>query len=642
VIKGSEFSVEFTALQTAFSLAAPAASPTFTGTVTIPTADINGGNIDGTVIGAATPAAGSFTTFTSTGIDDNATSTAITIDASENVGIGTISPSGALHVSRSGLEAGITLERTTSATAKFTMAANDGNLVFTDQNQSAERMRIDSSGNVGIGVTPSAWGSPFSSVMQFTKGAIAGQSNSILLLNNAYFDGTNYKYISTAGAGIYEQTNGIHLWQTAASGTAGTNISFSESMRIDSSGNVGIGTTSPAGILHLQESSGGNVELHMRETSGATNYGASIDAFNSSGGGLRIRIHDSGGTLQEVIRFKPDGTVGIGTTSPSTTLSVQGGSANGIELDQDSDLSTDSNRLFFTTSGGSNAIYSSSGALRFTTGATAGASSGTERMRIDSSGNLLVGTTDNNVYNDVTGTGTVIQSNGIMQLAASSGTPLYLNRQTSDGEIVSFRKDGSTVGSIGVDSNNLYIANTYSGTKAGLKFGGNITPMEGGADADGQTDLGSSSIRFKDLYLSGGVYLGGTGAGNLLDDYEEGTWTPTCVCSGQTITTTQAIGKYTKIGRIVHAECAIIINTVSGTASGATTITGLPFTNDGDGYSGMGALNYNDGFVNTLYASWIQSTTAYMRSGTRSQSNDGGGFSAGGYINIRWSYITNA
>ena len=56
------------------------------------TIDINAGTIDGTVIGGASAAAGTFTTFTSTGIDDNATSTAITIDSSQNVGIGTTSP----------------------------------------------------------------------------------------------------------------------------------------------------------------------------------------------------------------------------------------------------------------------------------------------------------------------------------------------------------------------------------------------------------------------------------------------------------------------------------------------------------------------------------------------------------------------
>ncbi len=77
------------AIQTQLDAKAAVASPTFTGTVTIPTADINGGNIDGTTIGGSTAAAGTFTTFTSNGIDDNADATAITIDSSERVLIGT-------------------------------------------------------------------------------------------------------------------------------------------------------------------------------------------------------------------------------------------------------------------------------------------------------------------------------------------------------------------------------------------------------------------------------------------------------------------------------------------------------------------------------------------------------------------------
>ena len=76
VIKGVDFTTEFSAIQTAFTLAAPVASPTFTGTVTIPTADINGGTIDGVAfgsgtidsvaIGGTTPAAGAFTTLQAT------------------------------------------------------------------------------------------------------------------------------------------------------------------------------------------------------------------------------------------------------------------------------------------------------------------------------------------------------------------------------------------------------------------------------------------------------------------------------------------------------------------------------------------------------------------------------------------------
>jgi hypothetical protein len=258
-------------------------------------------------------------------------------------------------------------------------------------------------------------------------------------------------------------------------------------------------------------------------------------------------------------------------------------------------------------------------------------------MRIDSSGNLLVGksvTTFNTP-------GFLYETGAAVEVTRSGNRVMRLNRTTNDGNILEFNKDGTTVGSIGCNGAAIHLASGTTGIR--VISDDTIRPSDAsGAFKDNAIDLGAANARFKDLYLSGGVYLGGTGAANLLDDYEEGTWTPTCVCSGQTITTTQAIGKYTKIGRIVHAECAIIINTVSGTASGPTNITGLPFTNNGDSYSGMGVLNYNDGFVNTLYASWIQSTTAFMRSGTRSSSNDGGGFSAGGYINIRWSYITNA
>ena len=64
-------------------------------------------------------------------------------------------------------------------------------------------------------------------------------------------------------------------------------------------------------------------------------------------------------------------------------------------------------------------------------------------------------------------------------------------------------------------------------------------------------DIGSSSKRFKDLYLSGGAYLGGTGAANKLDDYEEGTWTPTSGGSGKCNLFIQARCYTLKLGRKV-------------------------------------------------------------------------------------------
>jgi hypothetical protein len=125
---------------------------------------------------------------------------------------------------------------------------------------------------------------------------------------------------------------------------------------------------------------------------------------------------------------------------------------------------------------------------------------------------------------------------------------------------------------------------------------------------------------------------------NTLDDYEEGTWTPSCVCTGQTIVLGTAIGTYTKIGNVVRAQIAIIISTVSGAAGGNTQISGFPFANGDTTYTGQGSVSYNDGFANTIGGTWISSTDMLFRSGTRSSGNDTGGFTAGGYIFITVVY----
>jgi hypothetical protein len=81
----------------------------------------------------------------------------------------------------------------------------------------------------------------------------------------------------------------------------------------------------------------------------------------------------------------------------------------------------------------------------------------------------------------------------------------------------------------------------------------------------------------KDLYLSGGVYLGGTVAANHLDDYEEGTFTPTITAQSGTITASSGLGQYTKVGRLVYCILTLNLTTV-GTASGVMNFSSLPFT----------------------------------------------------------------
>jgi len=149
---------------------------------------------------------------------------------------------------------------------------------------------------------------------------------------------------------------------------------------------------------------------------------------------------------------------------------------------------------------------------------------------------------------------------------------VILDRLTSDGTIADFRKDGTTVGSIGYNSSNGFYIHTPYGNDAGLVFGSErIVPCTStGAFDDAVVDLGYSSGRFKDLYLSGGIYLGGTGAANKLDDYEEGTWT--AVHGGQNMGTA---GRYTKVGQMVTL---VLDATSHASATSSTSISGLPFT----------------------------------------------------------------
>ena len=163
---------------------------------------------------------------------------------------------------------------------------------------------------------------------------------------------------------------------------------------------------------------------------------------------------------------------------------------------------------------------------------------------------------------------------------ADGATVLTVDRATSDGTIIDVQKAGSSVGSIASSSSRLQIGKSATSVvfESGLDT---IAPNGTGSGSDGNTTLGWSNNRFKDLYLSGGVFLGGTGSANHLDEYEEGNFLPGITYGGTSASMTVQQGQYVKIGRLVHAWFRTrTSNLNSGT--GDIRLTNLPFTASGN------------------------------------------------------------
>jgi hypothetical protein len=212
---------------------------------------------------------------------------------------------------------------------------------------------------------------------------------------------------------------------------------------------------------------------------------------------------------------------------------------------------------------------------------------------------------------------------GVLYATTTAGRAVIFNRRSSDGEIINLRKDGFSVGSIG-SASSLYLYLTNGDT--GLKFvsaDDSIRPADGGNDRDNAIDLGTSGGRFKDLYLSGGVYLGGTGTANKLDDYEEGSWTPVITNGITSPTYSVQSATYTKVGNLV--SFAFRVNLSAGTAdANRVIIGGLPFTSDSNvnGSNGSAMLAFSTGVFDTTEATgfYIPGNTTvvefYDRDGT--------------------------
>jgi len=351
---------------------------------------ITGGTIDGTAIGGNSASSGAFTDLSYTGTLTGSTgvlnigSGQIYKDASGNVGIGITSPSEKLEVDGNIISRiGSRIGSTESSRGFFTISTPHSNSGVVGRG-------VSFGNNLRLENDPSEWVQPYTNV---GGGAL----------------------VMTASNGSY----GEFLFYAAQDQDVGTSIL--ERMRIDTSGNVGIGTSSPDEKLHISSHTGATIRLESTKTSvesqdviGAIEWEGNDASTGSSGIGGKIDViaqdvspdyamrfftaSNAFGvyTFTEKMRITHSGNIGIGTT-PNALLEIKSSSPEFRVTDGGGDYAQ------FRYNGGQLTITSDetgavSGLMAFRTNAT-------ERMRIDSSGNVGIGTSSPNYKLDIEDTG---------------------------------------------------------------------------------------------------------------------------------------------------------------------------------------------------------------------------------------------
>ena len=225
------------------------------------------------------------------------------IDSAGYVGIGgsTITDVNLLNLQGAGASKNIGMVLNDTTTGRIFNISNGGNaLKFFDYTASAERMRIDSSGNVGIGVVPESWrANDYVGLRVGTGAAVYGRGSTdedkAGLASNAYYDNTNdrWQYIATKAATNYYQVSGQHIFYVAPSGSADGAITFSAAVTIDNSGNLLVGTTTLAAIDNTPTANGVALRDEGTIMSSVTSGGNAVE-FRTVSNGVAGTINCSG------------------------------------------------------------------------------------------------------------------------------------------------------------------------------------------------------------------------------------------------------------------------------------------------------------------------------------------------------------
>ena len=409
------------------------------------------------------------------------------IDSSGNVGIGVTNVGAPLDIGTSNPKLRLTdsdggYSEVRGNGGVITLTADAGNAVANSaiafETDGSEAMRIASGGNVGIGATPDSHYTGYTAVDLGVSSSIFGNTttadtNALGLANNAYLNSnaTNWIYKETDEATRYTQSNGTHTWHYAASGTAGTAISWSEAMRIDSSGNLIVSGTSSgdatsvalhnggyvhavsshqmAGIFDRRDSDGDILIFRRGASTQVGSIGTGGGDLNIGTGDTRIRFNDATDNLVPLNASNGyrDDAVSLGDSTArfkdlhlSGVAYIAGTTGRGLKISNATESYTNNVAVLDA--------QHSQGILQFKT-------AGSEAARIDKDGNLLVGTTSSTAGITATSGGALVYRPNkeltVSREGSGSSSPVAIFNQTGDdGQILDFRKDGTTVGTISV------------------------------------------------------------------------------------------------------------------------------------------------------------------------------------------------
>ena len=483
----------------------------------------------------------------------------------------------------------IDLDHTNQVTGESFVIKRDG----TSANET-ELFRIDSSGNVGLGVA-----TPDEKLHVRSGHIVIGQSSGGNTGIRNYIKFGREANPKAAIGFINNSSNGkgdiIFMNNNINDGNAFGDAD--EIMRIVSSGNVGIGTSSPTALLSVQSTEGLSttldsetivittgvpvnpagttltpVKIGSRRIVDGGNSGSQAEQFiRGNRGGISFDRGQAGGnaiaaeitystdnyvTREQALTVRVDGNVGIGTSSPAQKLEISSSGPRLRLTDNNTAAAYSTSYVEFYGSDHRSAVaYTNSDGFNIQADANGGKNiifrtdGNTEKMRIDEDGQVGIGTTS---------PGTKLEVNGDIGIGRDAGG--YTFRETVGGDV--------RAGIHSNANNDLIFKTGASVEEVRVRSGAGIT------------------------------FNGDTAEANALDDYEEGNWTPIYGGSGgnPTVTYDQQHGRYVKIGKLVHCEGRIRTDAVSG-GSGNLRLSGLPF-------AAMNEANTRGSFFPTFTVGW--------------------------------------